>query len=622
MSRRVSLAGALVALLLPATAAADVELRSVDAKDYPTVRVTVVTAEPTRTAPTLTENGERVPILAAENLGRAKSVVLAVDRSQSMRGEPLEHAVAAARSFIQAKPAPDQIAVVTFATQAVFLTDFSTATIDASSALRSIAIDSVQGTTLYDALVLSAGSLAEQELPGRVIILVTDGNETRSEASLSDAIEAARAADAAVYVVAIEGPQFSPEPLRELASATGGTYFGASDSASLTRIYGQIASELKRTWLLEYPTVARPKEAVQVTAAADGESAFTRLVMPDVPAAEAQKPSGLLPVSFYRSGAGAAVIGFVVGAFVFLAIGLAFALPRGSWVRERLAPHVPGAQRQGARRKPRRERFGGFKALFRTTERAFGHLRHWRSLEFLLERADVPLRAVELIFISLGLAFGLGLLAATAAAPTLAILLALVVGGAVPYGVVWFKAKRRRAAFDEQLPDLLVTMAASLKAGHSFRQGIQTVVEEGRPPASKEFNRVLTETTLGRPMDEALNEMARRAHSKDFDFVITAVTIQRQVGGSLAGLFDMVSDTVRQRQQFARKIKSLTAMGRMSAYVLIGLPFFLALALTALNPEYMAPLYHTSAGHKLIGLGLGMMAVGAVILKKMVSFKG
>jgi tight adherence protein B len=104
--------------------------------------------------------------------------------------------------------------------------------------------------------------------------------------------------------------------------------------------------------------------------------------------------------------------------------------------------------------------------------------------------------------------------------------------------------------------------------------------------------------------------------------VITAVTIQRQVGGSLAGLFDMVAETVRQRQQFARKIRSLTAMGRASAYVLFGLPFFVALAITALNANYMDPLYHTSTGHKLIFFGLGMMAFGSLILKKIVSFKG
>jgi len=132
---------------------------------------------------------------------------------------------------------------------------------------------------------------------------------------------------------------------------------------------------------------------------------------------------------------------------------------------------------------------------------------------------------------------------------------------------------------------------------------------------------VLSETQLGRPMDQALGDMSERVGSKNLTFVITAVTIQRQVGGSLAGLFDMVAETVRQRQQFARKVRGLTAMGRMSAYVLIGLPFFLALAVTVMNPSYMSPLFHSSTGHLLILLGFVMMGLGSTILNKMVSFK-
>ena len=202
------------------------------------------------------------------------------------------------------------------------------------------------------------------------------------------------------------------------------------------------------------------------------------------------------------------------------------------------------------------------------------------------------------------------------------ILAALGIGGSIPYAVVSFRVRRRNRAFEDQLPEILTTIAATLKAGHSFKQGMQAVVDEAHPPASDELKRVLAETGLGRPMDDALAEMAERTGSENFAFAITAVTIQRQVGGSLAGLFDMVADTVRQRQQFARKIRGLTAMGRMSAYVLIGLPFFIALAITVTNPGYMAPLYHTSAGHMLIGAGLLMMAVGSLILNKIVSFKG
>ena len=268
------------------------------------------------------------------------------------------------------------------------------------------------------------------------------------------------------------------------------------------------------------------------------------------------------------------------------------------------------------------ERFATASAILRATERAFGNLRLWRRLHALIERADVPLTTVELVYIAAGFAFVLGLLAGVLAAPPLAILLTMAGGFALPIAFLWSKARRRIDAIEAQLPDLLITIAASLKAGHSFRQGLQAVVDEGQPPASDEFKRVLTDARLGRPMDDALGEMADRLGSKNLRFVITAVTIQRQVGGSLAGIFDMVADTVRQRQQFARKIRSLTAMGRMSAYVLAGIPFFLAFAITAMNPEYMAPLYTTSTGHKLIAVGLVMMAIGSLLLKKIVSFRG
>src|SRR5207244_12700892 len=256
------------------------------------------------------------------------------------------------------------------------------------------------------------------------------------------------------------------------------------------------------------------------------------------------------------------------------------------------------------------------------TEAALGNLKQWRWVQRMLERASVPLRTVEFFWIMIGSALGLALLAAAAGQAAPIVLAMLVGGGAIPFVFVWLKMRKRWRALQDQLPDLLITIAASLKAGPSFKQGLQAVVDEGQPPASEEFKRVLTETGLGRPMDDALADMAERTGSSNFEFAITAVTIQRQVGGSLANLFDMVADTVRQRQQFTLKIRSLTAMGRMSAYTLIGLPFFIALAISVLNPGYLHPLLYSSAGHLLLGLGAVMMVVGSGILQKIVSFKG
>jgi len=232
------------------------------------------------------------------------------------------------------------------------------------------------------------------------------------------------------------------------------------------------------------------------------------------------------------------------------------------------------------------------------------------------------LLAAELLYIAAGCAILVALISSVAGAPAFVTLVLMVGAGAGPLVWVAMRAGKRIKAFDNQLADLLITIAASLKAGHSFRHAIQSVVDEGAEPAAKEFRRVLTETRLGRPMDEALGEMADRVGSKNLSFVLNAVTIQRQIGGSLAGLFDMVAETVRQRQQFARKIRSLTAMGRMSAYVLGGLPFAMSVLISLISPTYMSPLWHSTAGHEMVIVALVMLAIGGVILRKIVSFKG
>ena len=136
------------------------------------------------------------------------------------------------------------------------------------------------------------------------------------------------------------------------------------------------------------------------------------------------------------------------------------------------------------------------------------------------------------------------------------------IGLALPYYYVKRKAGKRTKAFEAQLPDTLVAVAASLRAGHSFAQAMSTIVKDGGEPAAKEFGRVEAETRLGRQTDDALQAMADRLASRNFEFVVLAVNIQRQVGGSLAEILDMVADTVREREQFSRKVKALTAMGR------------------------------------------------------------
>jgi tight adherence protein B len=578
-----------------------------------------VTTRATKQVPALWENGILITGADATNLGHSKSVVLAIDQSRSMAGRSIHDAARAADAFVRTKPRSDSIGVVAFGSRALALTGFSTSTIDADGALRSIAVDGRQGTALYDAIVLGSEELGNSINLGRVLIVLTDGKDVSSHATLDSAIAAARAAGVAVYPIAIAGPQYTPAPLRRLAAETGGAFFRAARSGALGAAYARIRAQLSRTWHISYLTTARPGDQLDFRVWIRGSGAATAATV--VPGHGSGGGTTFLPKSFYSSTLGTLAVSGAAGLLVLL--GFAFVLfgRRATWVRERLEPHV-AASRPQKKRRTRRERFSMFQSLVRTTERALGSVRQLQSIGRLLARADMPLRPAEFLYVVLASCFGGGLVFGLLMRSPVGFFFGFLLGGSVPFLVAYVKSRRRLKAFENQLPDLLITIAASLKAGHSFRQGLQTVVDEGQPPASDELKRVLTDAQLGRPMDDALREMAVRLGSRNFEFVINAVTIQRQVGGSLAGLFDMVADTVRQRQQFARRIKSLTAMGRMSAYVLIGLPFCLAGAMTLLNHHFMAPLWQTHAGHVMVAIGLTMMVIGSLLLKKIVSFKG
>ena len=184
------------------------------------------------------------------------------------------------------------------------------------------------------------------------------------------------------------------------------------------------------------------------------------------------------------------------------------------------------------------------------------------------------------------------------------------------------KGSRRMRAFDEQLPDVLLTMAGALKVGQSFNNSMKSIVDEGLAPASEEFGRVMAETRLGRPMDDALLAMADRIKSDDLRFVLMSVTIQRQVGGSLGELFQTVSDTVRERQQFRRKVRALTAMGRASAALLLALPFLTGGLIAILGDGYISTLFTTTIGRVMVAVMLVLMTIGTFVIRKIVDIKG
>lgn len=242
-----------------------------------------------------------------------------------------------------------------------------------------------------------------------------------------------------------------------------------------------------------------------------------------------------------------------------------------------------------------------------------------KRLRLAMLRADLRLRPAEWAAVCVAaplVAATLGLAATRQALGGLVFgLLALL----VPILVLQSRQAARLRRFDAQLPDALMLLTASLRAGHSFSQAMQTVAAELPPPLAAEFAWASGEVALGVPLDLALSRMTERVPSPDLDLVVTAILIQLPLGGNLAEVLDAIADTIRERVRLAGEVRTLTAEGSLSAVILIVLAPALALLLSLRSPAYFQPLLDNSTGHWLIGGALLGQIVGGLIIRRMVS---
>ena len=183
------------------------------------------------------------------------------------------------------------------------------------------------------------------------------------------------------------------------------------------------------------------------------------------------------------------------------------------------------------------------------------------------------------------------------------------------------RTTRRRKAFANQLDDTLQLLAGGLRAGHSLLRAIDAVSREADSPTAEEFARVVNETRLGRDLNDALDQSAARMRSDDFSWVAQAIGIHREVGGDLAGVLDEVGSTIRERNQIRRQVASLSAEGKMSAYILFALPFVVIGILLITSPAYIAKFVQSPLGYGLMAAGAIMLVIGGLWLKKVVSFR-
>ena len=576
---------------------------------------------------------ERVVGSSAERLTSGDAVkqvaVLAIDNSQSMRGERLDAAKAAATTFLSTLPKDVEVGVVTFAdivrTEVRPTRDRG----EVRSVIDNLVLNDRVGTALFDGLAQAADLTGS--VGARSVLLVTDGDEDgSSKVALEDAASTATADDVAVDAIYIGPPAQQPPELTDLMTEAGGQV-RSSDPIDLAKIFQETAEAIGNQLLIdaELPGDITGFGNVVVSVMAGDipleDSAFRSFTEPGPQVAPNTGPvpvhntdvvpaisRSVLPVIL-----GAIFLGLM--AILFVALSTINRDEKQGRVRRRLSLYSLTG-RPAPKQEPTTTALGSSQIARSAVELA-GKVVQRRDFEaalaLRLDGAGVPLRPAEWMLIQVGVAVGVAILLLLLSGGSLIpALLGLIIGLVLPWAYLIVKESRRTSAFLAQLPDTLQLVSGSLSAGYSTPQAMDSVVREGQQPITGEFNRALVEARLGVPIEDAMDGIAERMKSKDFAWVVMAIRIQREVGGNLAELLSTVAATLRERERLRRQVSMLSAEGRLSAWILGLLPLVFVLYLVLVRPEYLQPLVTDPIGLLLLSFGAILLVVGVFWMRK------
>lgn len=556
-----------------------------------------------------------VDLAPIESSVRASGAVLVVDTSGSMKGRPIAAARDAIELFVETVDPKTQIGLVTFSdavgVAAGYTTDYSRLTA-VGNELRADG-----ETALHDALMAAIDLAEGRNIEQRNVVLLTDGADTASSASFGQVSSRAVATQTRVFIVGLKSPDYDPRSIRSLAESTNGKLLQTDKPQQLSALFEQIAKTLVSRYNVSVlnpdPGASLAEVHVQVLQEGGIESGVGKfeIGVPPTPGGDTKWSVESIPLQ---------VIALLLFAGLALGfyVGLEYIRDRRDSPLERLGWYTGSASDE-----PDKEAFVRAAVIERAQElatRIAQRAGFLERLEMQLDSAGIKWRGGEVLVASVGLGgAGLVLGAAIAALPG-AVLLGLA-GAFGPITYIKFKVSRRRAAFLAQLPDVLLLLSGALKAGHSIQQAMAGVAEDAKPPASEEFRRTMAEVRLGANLDNALEALGKRVGVIDFDWTILAIQIQREVGGNLAEILEIISETIRARERLHREIKALTAEGRLSGLVLGMMPVAMAALLFARSPDYLEPLYKTSKGLTMVGVSVVLMALGFLWMRKIVKIE-
>ncbi len=588
----------------------------------------------------VTVNGEAVTDLTVESVSESTvpvGTVLAIDASGSMSGAPLAAAKAAAVSFVEQANPSDQIAVITFADTVQTLIGFTNNKTNLVERINSI---QASGETAFNDAVIQGVSMFDAASSSNLLanlIVLTDGDDTVSQASLDETVAAVEQREVRVFGVALESPDFNPEPVQRVAEAGGGLFLSTPDPTQLGSLYGAIGREISNTQVARFRSpVFVPGEAEFTVTYQDLSTSQTFPVSGYATTTTAGETGG--PSSTFAPGSTIVVestapmsistlllmaaggVGITLFLFLVILFGREPEDDQGRFAKRLQAYGNRRATRQEEEKKSFLSRIPLLSKFSQAAEEEVKRRGLLSGMNSALEQANVPMTPGEAVLAMLGIAAVGGIFFGIFNGPLFG-LISFVVFIFLFIAVINFTGNREKKKFENQLPDTLTLLSTSLRAGYSLLQAVEAVAGEAPNPTSREFGRAIAEARLGRTVGDALRGISDRTQSKDFEWAVMAIEIQREVGGNLAEVLQTVGDTMRARNRLRGEIKALTAEGRISAIVLGSLPFAMGLFLWTSNPEYLAPLFQETFGRIAVGMGALLMAGGIFWLKKIVDIE-
>jgi tight adherence protein B len=246
------------------------------------------------------------------------------------------------------------------------------------------------------------------------------------------------------------------------------------------------------------------------------------------------------------------------------------------------------------------------------------HYQFSKNLQILLIHADSSMDVGTAALLCLGSALGCALAAFLFLHTLLFVAAALVAGLFAPYGMLKFKRSRRLKAFNTALPDAIDLMARALRAGHSMSSAIEVIAEQSAQPVAGEFSQVYQQQKFGMRFRDALLQMADRIPSRDLQFLITAILVQKETGGDLTEILDRTSHVIRERVRIEGEVRTHTAQGRLTGWILGLLPVIMLALINIVSPGYSSLLFHDPAGQKMLYAGGTLIIIGGLVIRKVV----